>query len=196
LRWSEALEVPVRSISCRGPETDGRASAGTTQAAGKGDNMNMLTKWNPMQTTRWNPFRELADFERGLESFFGRTPAIAGNGEESITEQLWAPLTDITEDEKEFLVKVELPEMKKEDVKVTVENGTLRITGERKAEKEEKTKKYHRIERSYGAFERAFTLPDGADGNKVSADYKDGVLTVRLPKSAAAKPKAIEVKVA
>lgn len=149
-----------------------------------------------MPATRWNPFKELADFERGLESFFTRVPAIAGNGgEEKITEALWAPLADITEDDKEFLVKAELPEMKKEDVKVTVENGVLRITGERKAEKEEKTKKYHRIERGYGSFERAFTLPDGADGNKVTADYKDGVLTVRLPKTAEAKPKAIEVKV-
>jgi HSP20 family protein len=158
--------------------------------------MNLLTKWNPMQATRWNPFKELAEFERGLESFFGRVPAIAGNGGEAITETLWAPLTDITEDDKEFLVKVELPAMKKEDVKVTVENGMLRITGERKAEKEEKTKKYHRIERSYGTFERSFTLPDGADGTKVSADYKDGMLTVRLPKTAEAKTKAIEVKVA
>jgi HSP20 family protein len=157
--------------------------------------MNLLTKYNPLPTARWNPFKELAEFERGLESFFGRAPAIAGNGGESISEQLWAPVTDITEDEKEFVVKCELPEMKKEDVKVTVENGVLRITGERKAEKEEKTKKYHRIERSYGAFERAFTVPEGADGNKVSADYKDGMLTVRLPKTAEARPKAIEVKV-
>lgn len=158
--------------------------------------MNILTKWSPSQTTRWNPFRELADFESRIESLFGRAPAIGGNGGEPITEQLWAPVTDITEDEKQFLVKVELPEMKKEDVKVTVEKGTLRISGERKAEKEEKTKKYHRIERSYGAFERTFTLPDGADGTKVSAEYKDGLLTVHLPKTAEAKTKAIEVQVA
>lgn len=158
--------------------------------------MSLLTKYNPLQTTRWNPFKELAEFERGLESFFGRGPATAGNGGEHITEELWAPVTDITEDDKEFVVKAELPDMKKEDVKVTVENGTLRISGERKAEKEEKTKKYHRIERSYGAFERIFALPEGADGTKVSADYKDGMLTVHLPKTAEAKPKAIEVKVA
>ena len=158
--------------------------------------MNPLTKWNPTQTGRWNPSRELADFGRGLESLFGRASAIAGDGNEPIADQLWAPLTDITEDDKEFLVKVELPEMKKEDVKVTVENGTLRISGERKAEKEEKTKKFHRIERSYGSFERAFTLPAGADGAKVNADYKDGVLSVHLPKTADAKPKAIDVKLA
>ena len=158
--------------------------------------MNLLTKFNPRPTTRWDPFQQLADFEHRLERVFGRTPELAGNGDEPITERLWEPLTDITEDDKEYVVKVELPEMKKEDVKVTVENGTLRISGERKAEKEEKTKKYHRIERSYGSFLRAFTLPDGADGTKVNADYKDGVLTVRLPKSPEAKPKAIEVKVA
>ncbi len=158
--------------------------------------MSILNKWNPMQTTRWSPLRELANFERGLESFFSRLPGIPGEGEEPISEKLWAPLTDITEDEKEFLLKIELPEMKKEDVKVTVENGMLYVTGERKAEKEEKTTKYHRIERSYGAFERAFTLPERADGSKVSADYKDGVLKVHLPKTPEAKPKAIEVKVA
>jgi HSP20 family protein len=158
--------------------------------------MNLLTKWTPLTTTRWNPFRELADFERGLERLFNGTPEIKGNGDEPVTERLWEPLTDITEDGKEFLIKVELPEMKKEDVKVTVENGALRISGERKAEKEEKTKKYHRIERSYGAFLRAFTLPEGADGAKVNAEYKDGMLTVHLPKTEVAKPKAIDVKVA
>lgn len=158
--------------------------------------MNLLTKYNSLSTPRWNPFKELADFERGLERFFGNAPVPAGKDDESITEKLWEPLTDITEDDKEYLVKVELPEMKKEDVKVTVENGTLRISGERKAEKEEKTKKYHRIESSYGAFLRTFTLPDGADGTKVSADYKDGVLKIHLPKTAEAKSKAIEVKVA
>jgi HSP20 family protein len=157
--------------------------------------MNLLTKWTPLQTTRWDPFKELADFERRLEGLFQRTPQGSGNGGEALTMAQWEPLTDITEDEKEFLVKVEIPEMKKEDVKVTVENGTLRISGERKAEKEEKTKKYHRVERSYGSFLRAFTLPETTDGAKVSADYKDGVLTVHLPKTETAKAKATEVKV-
>lgn len=157
--------------------------------------MSLLTKWNPLATKRWDPFQELANFERGLETFFGR-PLITGNGGESITEALWQPVTDITEDDKEFLVKVELPDMKKEDVKVTVENGALRISGERKAEKEEKTKKYHRVESSYGSFLREFTLPDTADGTKVTADYKDGVLKIHLPKTPEAKTKAVEVKVA
>jgi HSP20 family protein len=138
----------------------------------------------------------LADFERRLQSFFGRSPTTTGNGEEAITATAWEPATDITEDDKEYLVKVELPAMNKEDVKVTVENGTLQISGERKAEKEEKTKKYHRIERSYGSFLRAFMLPDSADGTKVNAEYKDGMLTVHLPKAPEAKSKLIEVQVA
>ena len=111
----------------------------------------------------------------------------------TITE--WAPFVDIIEDEKEWLVKADLPEVKKEEVKVTVENGVLTITGERKFEKEEKDKKYHRIERSYGNFLRSFTLPDGTDGSKVNAEFKDGVLKVHLPKGEKAKPKAVEVKV-
>ncbi len=158
---------------------------------------NTVSKWSPFRTTRWDLIQQqLANFERGIERFFGHAPGLAGNGDEPITERLWELLTDITEDVKEFVVKVELPEMKKDDVKVTVENGTLRISGERKAKKEEKNKRVHRIERSDGSFLRAFTLPDGADGAKISADYKDGMLTVRLPKTAEAKPKAIDVKVA
>jgi HSP20 family protein len=132
-----------------------------------------------------------------LSKCFGLAPARAGNGgRESMTVTEWAPSVDIIEDSKEWLVKADLPEVKKEDVKVTVENGVLSITGERKIEKEEKDKKYHRIERSYGSFFRSFSLPDGADGSKVSADFKDGVLKVHLPKSEKAAPKSVEVKVA
>jgi HSP20 family protein len=144
--------------------------------------------------TKWNPFRELEEMQSRLSSLFGRTP-MRGLGEEAMTVSEWIPLVDITEDEKEYLIKAELPEVKKEDVKVTVENGVLTITGERKFEKEEKGKKYHRIERAYGSFMRSFTLPEGAAGDKVSADFKDGVLKVHLPKSPEAKPKSIDVKV-
>jgi HSP20 family protein len=144
--------------------------------------------------TKWNPFRELEEMQNRLSSLFGRTP-VRGPGEEAMTVSEWTPLVDITEDDKEYLIKAELPEVKKEEVKVTVENGTLTITGERKFEKEEKGKKYHRIERAYGSFMRSFTLPEGAAGDKVSADFKDGVLKVHLPKSAEAKPKSIDVKV-
>ena len=102
---------------------------------------------------------------------------------------------DITEDGKEYLVKADLPGMKKEDVKVTVENGVLSITGERKSEKEEKGKKFHRIERSYGSFKRTFTMPGEADMTKMKAEFKDGVLRVHVPKNPATQPKKVDVKV-
>ena len=117
-----------------------------------------------------------------------------GNGE-SLKLPDWSPLVDITEDDHEYLFKADLPEMKKEDVKVTVENGILSISGERKVEKEEKKKKYHRIERTYGSFERTFMVPEDAEIAKMAAEFKDGVLKVHLPKSPTAKPKTIEVKV-
>jgi HSP20 family protein len=146
--------------------------------------------------TRWDPFKEMEETQNRLARFLGLSPARAGNsGQEVMTVTQWAPSVDIVEDDKEWLVKADLPEVKKEDVKVTVENGVLTITGERKFEKEEKDKKYHRIERSYGNFLRSFTLPDAADGSKVTAEFKDGVIKVHLPKSEKAKPKAIEVKV-
>jgi HSP20 family protein len=146
---------------------------------------------------RWDPFKEMEEMQSRFSKLFGLTPARAGNGgQELMTVTEWAPSVDIIEDEKEWLVKADLPEVKKENVKVTVENGVLTITGERKFEKEEKDKKYHRIERSYGNFLRSFTLPDGAEGSKVNADFKDGVLKVHLPKSEKAMPKAVEVKVA
>jgi HSP20 family protein len=147
---------------------------------------------NPL--AKWNPFRELEDIQNRLSSLFGRT-SLRGLGEETMTVSEWAPLVDLAEDDKEYLIKAELPEVKKEAVKVTVENGVLTITGERKFEKEEENKKYHRIERAYGSFMRSFSLPEGAAGDKINAEFKDGVLKVHLPKSAEAKPKSIDVKV-
>jgi HSP20 family protein len=148
------------------------------------------------EIARWDPFKELEDMERRLSTWFGRPVRRRGGEKEAITVAEWSPLVDIEENEKEYLIKAELPEIKKEDVKVTVENDVLTIAGERKFEKEEKGKKYHRIERSYGSFVRSFALPEDSDGTKVSAEYKDGVLCIHLPKSEKAKPKAIEVKVA
>ena len=156
--------------------------------------MTNLTKWTPF--TRWDPFKEMEEMANRMGTVFGLTPARVPSGtEEIMTVPEWTPLVDITEDEKEYIVKAELPEVKKEDVKVTVEEGVLTISGERKFEKEEKGKKYHRIERSYGSFLRSFSLPDAADGAKINAEFKDGVLRVHLPKTEKAKPKAVEVKV-
>ena len=154
-----------------------------------------LTRWEPL--TRWSPWKELEEMEKRLSSVFGRTPS-APNAEkkEAISVAEWSPLVDITEDEKEYIVKAEIPEMKKEDIKINVHEDVLTISGERKYEKEEKGKKYHRVERAYGSFVRSFTLPEDADGSKISAEYKDGILKVRLPKSEKPKTKAIEVKIA
>jgi len=146
--------------------------------------------------TRWHPIKEMEDFENRLARFFGLAPArTTPGGQELMTLAEWTPSVDISEDYKEWLVKADLPEVKKEDVKVTVENGVLTVTGERQFEKEEKNKKYHRIERSYGSFFRSFALPVGADGAKVSAEFKDGVLKVHLPKTEEAKKKPVRVQV-
>ena len=158
--------------------------------------MNALTRWE----TRWNPFREMGELHDRLNALvgrsFGRVPLRGENDtEEAVTLSAWAPLVDITEDDKEYLIKAELPEVKKEELKVTVENGVLTIAGERKFEKEEKNRRYHRVERAYGSFVRSFTVPDDADPAKVHADFKDGVLNVRIEKAEKAKPKSIEVKV-
>ena len=156
--------------------------------------MTNLTKWTPF--TRWDPFKEMEEMANRMGTVFGLAPTRVPTGtEETMTVPEWSPLVDITEDEKEYIVKTELPEVKKEDVKVTVEEGVLTISGERKFEKEEKGKKYHRIERSYGSFLRSFSLPDAADGSKINAEFKEGVLKVHLPKTEKAKPKAVEVKV-
>jgi HSP20 family protein len=157
--------------------------------------MSTIVRWDPMRT-RWNPFKELQELESRWPSMFALRAAAGDGGKEAMTVAEWSPLVDIIEDEKQYLIKAELPAMRKEDVKLTVENDVLTISGERKYEKETTGQKHHRIERSYGSFVRSFSLPEDADGTKVSADYKDGMLTVHLPKSEKAKPKAIEVKVA
>jgi HSP20 family protein len=137
----------------------------------------------------------MEELQNRLLSAFNLVPNRRGEGQESITVAEWAPLVDIIEDDKGYLIKAELPEMRKDDVKVTVENGVLTISGERKLEKEEKGRRYHRVERAYGSFARSFTLPDDADAEKVGAEFRDGVLKVHVAKSESAKPKQIEVKV-
>ena len=107
----------------------------------------------------------------------------------------WTPRVDIAETDKAFEIKADIPEVNKEDVKVTVHNGVLTIQGERKQEKEDKGKKFHRVERYYGSFTRSFTLPDNVDETKISASFNDGVLNLQIQKTEEAKPKSIEVKV-
>lgn len=115
--------------------------------------------------------------------------------EETLPFTAWTPPCDIYETEKELVLTMELPDMKKENVHVTLENNVLSLRGERKFEEKVDRDNYHRIERNYGQFLRSFTLPNFVEGNKVYAEFKDGMLTVTLPKSVAAIPKQIEVKV-
>ena len=145
---------------------------------------------------RWDPFRELDDLQNRLSTMFGRAPVKKEvERQEALRVAEWAPLVDITEDAKEYLIKAELPDIKKEEVKINVQNDVLSISGERKYEKEEKDKKFHRIERAYGSFLRSFTIPEDADPEKVSAEFENGLLRVHIPKTERSKPKSIEVKV-
>lgn len=145
-----------------------------------------------MQLTKWDPFREMEDvFDRYSKAL--SWPRLGAS--EIMTGGDWAPRVDIAETEKEFIIKAEIPEVKKEEVKISVDNGILSIRGERKQEKEEKGKKFHRVERYYGNFTRSFTLPDSVDETKVEASFKDGMLNIQIPKSKKSKPKTIEVKI-
>ena len=169
--------------------------------------MSALTKWNPFRRhedmdlwrpmSRWDSLREMeremALMWDRMDRMFDRWPTEAEG--EDMPMASWSPRVDVAEDEKEYLVKAELPEVKKDEIKVEVREGMLTISGERKAEKEEKGRKYHRIERAYGSFERSFALPADADAGKITSDFKEGVLSVHLPKNPAAQPRAIEVKV-
>lgn len=141
---------------------------------------------------RWNPLRDMDEIHnRLMSSLMPRW----GGGQESVTQSEWSPSVDIIEDDNEYIISAELPEVKKEDVKITLENGVLTLSGERKFEKEENGRRYHRVERSYGSFVRSFTLPDDADSAKVDARFKEGILRVHVGKSEAARPKQIEVKI-
>ena len=157
--------------------------------------MNTILRWDPMSRTQWSPSKDRDDLERRLAMLFAGREATGNGGKETLTVTHWSPLVDIMEDEKEYLIKAELPDMKKEDVRLTVENDVLAMSGERTFEKEEKGRTYHRVERAFGSFERSFSLPEDADGSKVTADFNDGLLQVHLPKSVKAKPKAIEIQV-
>ena len=151
-----------------------------------------LIRYEP---TTFPVFREMEDVLERLNRSFAGLQRNNG-GKELLTVADWAPVVDIQETETEYLVKAELPEIRKEDVKVTIENGVLTLQGERRQEKEEKGKRFHRVERAYGTFLRTFTVPLDAEEDKVAAEFKDGILRVHLPKTTKPRPKAVEVKVA
>lgn len=157
--------------------------------------MSLLTKWKPFgrseeteifrpSSSRQDPFREMEDMVRGMQrALLGWQPRT----EDTMTLSDWTPSVDIGETDQEFLVKAELPDVKKEDIKVTVQDGALMISGERKVEKEEEGLRFHRVERAYGRFERSFSLPETTDAEKIRSEFKDGILTVHLPKNPEAK---------
>src|SRR5438045_5306385 len=145
----------------------------------------------------WNQLREM-EAQNRLRPFLGEFPIPnrMGSGEiASLAVADWSPQVDISEDDQGYLLKADLTEMKKDDVRVTVEDGILSVSGERKTQKEDQKKKFHRIERSFGTFRRSFTLPEDADSTKVTAEFRGGVLKVHLPTTPIARSKAIEVKV-
>jgi HSP20 family protein len=140
--------------------------------------------------------RELGpELEGMLDSYLRAVGLPRAGSQEVIATGDWTPRVDIAETDKAFEIKAEIPDVNKEDVKVTVHNGVLTVQGERKLEKEEKGKKFHRVERYYGSFTRSFTLPDNVDETKISASFKDGVLNLQIQKTQETKPKSIEVKV-
>lgn len=148
-----------------------------------------------MNLVKWDPLKELEDVSSRLNRLFGRSVARTESNQEMLALPEWTPSADISETDTSYLIKAEIPGVNKEDVKVTLQDGILTISGERRQEKEEKGKKYHRIERSYGSFVRSFRMPDDADESAVKAEFKDGMLNVTLTKSAKAKPRSIDVSV-
>lgn len=148
-----------------------------------------------MTLIRWEPLRELDDIFSRYSPFLGRL----ANARQAATEEgdvpTWTPLANISETESEYLIKAELPEVSKEDVKVTVDENVITISGERRKEAEHKDEKVHRVESFYGSFARSFRLPEDADVTAIQAESRNGVLKVRVPKSPAPKPRTVEVKV-
>jgi len=145
----------------------------------------------------WDPFREFQDLSDRLNRIFQPNQNNAPEGrEQALTVFDWAPAVNISETDKAYLVKVDLPEVKKENVKVTHENGVLTIEGERRQEKRDENERFHRVESSYGKFMRRFTLPDDGQEEAIEANFKDGSLTLVIPKAAAKRPKSREIKVA
>lgn len=143
-----------------------------------------------MSLIRWEPFSAMDDLLR-MPSLFGRWSRLSGDGEAAA----WSPSVDISETDTEYLLKAELPAVKKEDVHVTFEDGMLSIRGERRQEKEQKGERFHRMESFRGTFSRSFSLPDAIDAAGIRAESKDGVLTVHVPKVKVEAKKATEIRV-
>ncbi len=149
-----------------------------------------------MTLIRWQPFRNLDDIFTHCSPFLGRAShnqlaAVDGGS----SDRAWTPAANISETATEYLIKAELPDVSKEDVKVTVDDGVITIRGERRNELEQKDEKVHRIESFYGSFARSFRLPEDADVTAIQAESRNGVLRVRVPKQPAAQARTVEVQV-
>ncbi|MGQ9688495.1 MAG: Hsp20/alpha crystallin family protein [Desulfobaccales bacterium] len=148
-----------------------------------------------MDLVHWRPFREVArlrnEMDRLWDEYFG-----PGRRALQPVEEGWMPAVDVAETADKITVKAEIPGMEAKDIEISMVGDTLTIKGEKKVEREEKEENYHLIERSYGSFSRAMKLPAAVDADKVEATYKNGVLTIVLPKKEEVKPKAIEIKTA
>jgi HSP20 family protein len=144
-----------------------------------------------MQLTRWNPLLELDDVQQRLNRLFVDRTVKTRDAFADFT-----PAVDIIETDNEFILKADLPEVKKEEIKVHLQEGVLVIEGDRRQEKEEKGKRFHKVEREYGKFVRRFAMPTEIDPDKVRAEFKEGVLHVFVPKAPSAKPKLVDVKIA
>ena len=144
-----------------------------------------------MAVTRWDPFREVAVLQNRVNSLFREM----NDSDSPLTTASFVPAVDVYEDTKKVVLKLEIPGIDEKDLDVRVENNTLTVKGERKFEKEEKEENFHRIERRYGSFYRAFTLPSTVDTEHIGANYNAGVLKLELSKKAEAQPKQIKINV-
>jgi len=150
-----------------------------------------------MALIKWDPFGDLLSIQEKMNKLFEDTLTHQGRTykpDEELSMAQWAPPVDIYETENEIILKAELPEIKKEDVEINVENNVLTLKGERKFEKETKKENYHRVERSYGSFKRSFTLPTTVDQEKIDASFDDGILKIAMAKKEETKPKQISIK--
>jgi len=148
-----------------------------------------------MTLIRWEPFRELDDVFSRYSPYFSRLAAARTGTVDEGETPVWTPVANISETETDYLIKAELPEVSKEDVKVTVDENVITISGERLRRAEHKDEKVHRVESFYGHFSRSFRLPEDADINAIQAESRNGVLKVRVPKTPAPKPRTVEVQV-
>jgi HSP20 family protein len=146
-----------------------------------------------MRVIKWEPFRDIDDaFDRFFAETMRRWPQA---GSERRAAQEWAPAADVSETDAEYLIKADLPEVRKEDVSITVQDGVLTLSGERRQEKREETEKLHRVERVYGSFARRFALPENADEQGIRAESRDGVILIHIPKAKVVEPQPRQITI-